>query len=142
MYPPQRQILWLECEMAHTGRNLKHVFIICVCIRTFAYTCEVRKQLAGVGSLLSLSGFQVLNSGCCVWWQVALPAEPSHWAQEGYLFIYLPLLEIELNPQMFQVSPLSLSDTLSPTGKFLRNQITCLRHLNKSTLSRRPAGNS
>lgn len=142
MYPPQRQILWFECEMARTGRNLKHALIIYVCMHTFTYTCEVRKQLAGVGSFLSLSGFQALNSGCCVRWQVALPAEPSHWVQEGYLFIYFPLLEIEFNPHMFRVSPLPLSDTLSPTGKFLRIRITCLRHLNKSTLYRRPAGNS
>lgn len=46
-------------------------------------------QLEEAGSLISLHGVcgtWRLNSGCQAWWQVPLPAEPSHWLI--FIFIY------------------------------------------------------
>lgn len=40
---------------------------------------EIRGQFAGVGTLFPPCGTQGLNSGCQVWWQALLPAEPPRW---------------------------------------------------------------
>ena len=57
---------------------------VCVCVCTLVNACEhgahakARGQLAGVGSLLLLCGYQVSNSGHQAWGQVPLLTELFH----------------------------------------------------------------
>lgn len=54
---------------------------LCMCVCACISVCvrEVRKQPVGVGSLVQPCGFQELNSGCQIRWQVPLPDEVFCW---------------------------------------------------------------
>lgn len=88
---PLKDKYGLNVKWPIQGRNFKTcIYYLCVYAHIRVHVWGQKTACGGVGPLLSLCGFQVLNSGCCVWWQVTLPAEPTHWVQECfYLSIYL-----------------------------------------------------
>lgn len=65
---------------------------------------EVRRQLANVGSLPPLRGFQGLDSDRWFWWQMPLPIRTPHW----------PTVASELHVKLIEITLYVISESKAP----------------------------